>query len=102
MRKETEDQTRKRIEKNLRNSATDYADHAENTISKLQQTYSKKYHPDDHGLQYVPNKKFGVKDLFRNRRELDRPESEESGAPRVSPIRSSFVSELTLTIRVSV
>ncbi|KAH9057746.1 Rho GTPase activation protein [Lactarius vividus] len=80
---ETGDQTRKRIEENLRNSAAGYADHAENTISKLQQAYLKKYHPGDHshstiGLQHVSNRKFGVKDLFRGRRELDRVESEDS------------------------
>ncbi|KAH9007699.1 hypothetical protein EDB83DRAFT_700185 [Lactarius deliciosus] len=77
--KETGDQTRRRIEENLKNSAADYADHAENTISKLQQTYLKKYHLGDHthstiSLQQVSNRKFGVKDLFRNRR----VESEES------------------------
>ncbi|KAH9057734.1 hypothetical protein EDB87DRAFT_986754 [Lactarius vividus] len=79
--KETGDQTRKRIEKNLRNSAADYADHAENTISKLQQAYLKKYPPVDHShsttsLQQVPSRRFGV-NLFRNRRELDRAEFEE-------------------------
>ncbi|KAI9455784.1 Rho GTPase activation protein [Lactarius psammicola] len=80
--KESGDQTRKRIEMNLRNSATDYADHAENTISKLQQAYSKKYPPGDHahstGPQHVSNKRFGVKGLFWNRREFVRAESEES------------------------
>ncbi|KAH8996981.1 hypothetical protein EDB86DRAFT_3076909 [Lactarius hatsudake] len=78
---ETGDQTRKRIDKNLRNSAADYADHAENTISKLQQAYLKKYPPVDHShsttsFQHVPSRKFGV-NLFRNRRELDRAEFEE-------------------------
>ncbi|KAH9044598.1 hypothetical protein EDB85DRAFT_471359 [Lactarius pseudohatsudake] len=43
--KETEDQTRKRIEEDLNKSAANYADYAENTISKLQQAYFKKYHP---------------------------------------------------------
>ncbi|KAH9027959.1 hypothetical protein EDB85DRAFT_79269 [Lactarius pseudohatsudake] len=79
--KETGDQTRRRIEENLKNSAADYADHAENTISKLQQTYLKKYHLGDHNhstisLQQVSNRKFGVKDLFRNPNR--RVESEES------------------------
>ncbi|KAH9033843.1 hypothetical protein EDB84DRAFT_1561580 [Lactarius hengduanensis] len=78
---ETGDQTRRRIEENLKNSAADYADHAENTISKLQQTYLKKYHLGDHNhstisLQQVSNRKFGVKDLFRNPNR--RVESEES------------------------
>ncbi|KAH9032182.1 hypothetical protein EDB85DRAFT_1275814 [Lactarius pseudohatsudake] len=79
--KETGDRTRKRIDKNLRNSAADYADHAENTISKLQQAYLKKYPPVDHShsttsFQHVPSRRFGV-NLFRNRRELDRAEFEE-------------------------
>ncbi|KAH8984612.1 hypothetical protein EDB92DRAFT_1475361 [Lactarius akahatsu] len=79
--KETGDQTRKRIDKNLRNSAPDYADHAENTISKLQQAYLTKYPPVDHShsttsFQHVPSRRFGV-NLFRNRRELDRAEFEE-------------------------
>ncbi|KAH8979723.1 hypothetical protein EDB86DRAFT_609691 [Lactarius hatsudake] len=78
--KETGDQTRRRIEENLKNSAADYADHAENTISKLQQAYLKKYHLEDQSfisLQHVSNRRFGV-NLFRNRRELDRVESEDS------------------------
>ncbi|KAF8269723.1 Rho GTPase activation protein [Lactarius quietus] len=43
--KETEGQTRKRVEEGLEDSAAKYADHAENTIMKLQQAYLKKYHP---------------------------------------------------------
>ncbi len=39
-----EDQTRKRVEKDLEESAAKYADYAENTILKLQQAYLKKYH----------------------------------------------------------
>jgi len=43
--KESNDGTRKRIEKDLKGSAARYADFAENKISKLQQAYLKKYHP---------------------------------------------------------
>ncbi|KAH9055025.1 hypothetical protein EDB87DRAFT_1356344 [Lactarius vividus] len=46
--KETEDQTRKRVEEGLEESAAKYADHAENTILKLQQAYLKKHHPRQH------------------------------------------------------
>ena len=84
---------KRRVEKDLRNSTADYADYAENTISKLQQAYSKKYLPGDHahsiGPQHGSSKK--LKDIFRNRRELDRVESEESGAPIVSPMGSHSV-----------
>ena len=37
--------TRKRMEEDLTASASDYTNFAENTISKLQQAYLKKYHP---------------------------------------------------------
>jgi len=43
--KETKDETRKRIEKDLKNSAKQYTDYAEKEISKLQEAYIKKYHP---------------------------------------------------------
>ncbi|KAF8269720.1 hypothetical protein EI94DRAFT_1785199 [Lactarius quietus] len=45
MLKEMEDQTRKRVEEGLEDSAANYADHVENTIMKLQQAYWKKYNP---------------------------------------------------------
>jgi len=41
--KKTNDETRKRIEKDLKNK--EYTDYAENRISKLQEAYFKKYHP---------------------------------------------------------
>ncbi|KAH9017975.1 hypothetical protein EDB85DRAFT_2154823 [Lactarius pseudohatsudake] len=63
-------QTRKRLEMNLRNSAADYANHAENTIAKLQQTSLKKYPPGDR----ASTKKFS---LF-SKNKLDHSESEES------------------------
>ena len=44
IRKETENQTRQRVGKDLEDSAAKYSDHTENTILKLQQTYLKKYH----------------------------------------------------------
>jgi len=43
--KEIEDRTRQRVEEDLEDSAVKYADHAENTIMKLQQAYSKKNNP---------------------------------------------------------
>ncbi|KAI9431839.1 hypothetical protein BJY52DRAFT_1341106 [Lactarius psammicola] len=43
--KESNAETGKRIEKDLKRSATKYADHAENKILKLQQPYFKRYHP---------------------------------------------------------
>ncbi|KAH9179052.1 hypothetical protein EDB89DRAFT_1925124 [Lactarius sanguifluus] len=74
--KETEDQTRKRVEEGLKQSAAKYADHAENAILKLQQAYSKKYHPRQYAQstdasQDVPNKRFGnmVSGLFGGRQE---------------------------------
>jgi len=47
--RESRDQLRKGIEKELKKSAAarGYADHAENTISKLQQAYLKKYYPQE-------------------------------------------------------
>ncbi|KAI9460478.1 Rho GTPase activation protein [Lactarius psammicola] len=68
--KETEDQKRERIEEDLNKSAANYADYAENTISKLQQAYFKKYHP-----------RFGgnVSAAFHGRREVLRePEPAKS------------------------
>ncbi|KAH8992689.1 hypothetical protein EDB92DRAFT_1945106 [Lactarius akahatsu] len=69
----------KRVEEGLKQSAAKYADHAENTISKLQQAYSKKYHPRQYAQsadvskcsQDVPNKRFGnmVSALFGGRQE---------------------------------
>ena len=78
MRKETNDETRKRIEKDLRRSTAKYADHVENEISKLRQAYLKKHHPvESHSTEVlqrpedVRNKRFGgkVSVLFRGRRE---------------------------------
>ncbi|KAF8269717.1 hypothetical protein EI94DRAFT_906828 [Lactarius quietus] len=43
--KETEEQTRNRVEEGLEDSAANYAKHTENTIMKLQQAYLKKYNP---------------------------------------------------------
>ncbi|KAH9037706.1 RhoGAP domain-containing protein [Lactarius hengduanensis] len=77
--KETEDRTRKRVEEGLEESAAKYADHAENTILRLQQTYLKKHHPRQYpqsadasqGSQDVPNKGFGNRffGLFGSRQE---------------------------------
>ncbi|KAI9455786.1 Rho GTPase activation protein [Lactarius psammicola] len=101
------DRTRKRIEENLRNSATEYADHVENTISKLQQAYFKKYyqggyyhsahvprHPQD-----APNKRFGdkVSTLFRGKRGFKHTELEETGTD-TSNLKVSFRRALSLSI----
>ncbi len=79
IRKESKDETRKWIEEDLEGSAAKYADHAEDTISKLQQAYLKKYHPRQYAHstevlqrpQDVPNKRFGgrVLALFHGKRE---------------------------------
>ncbi|KAI9433271.1 hypothetical protein H4582DRAFT_2101678 [Lactarius indigo] len=89
--KETEDQIRRRVEEGLEESAAKYADHAENTILKLQQAYLKKHHPRQYPQstdvsqhsQDVPNKKFGnrVSAIFGGRQEdlggLEPSKSEE-------------------------
>ncbi|KAI9430914.1 hypothetical protein H4582DRAFT_2103458 [Lactarius indigo] len=77
---EMQDETRMRIAEDLKKSAANYVDHAENKVSKLQQAYFKKYFPrecahsidDSRGQQDIPaNKRFGdkVSALFRGRRE---------------------------------
>jgi hypothetical protein len=63
-------------------TAANYADHAENEISKLQQAYLKKYYPqhsteDSQHPQDVQNNRFGgnASGLIRGRREdLREPE----------------------------
>ncbi|KAH9029682.1 hypothetical protein EDB85DRAFT_1508451 [Lactarius pseudohatsudake] len=89
--KETEDQTRKRVEEGLEESTAKYADHSENTILKLQQAYLKKRHPHQypqstnvsHHFQDGPNKRLGkrVSTIFRGRQEdiggLESSKSEE-------------------------
>ncbi|KAH9017970.1 hypothetical protein EDB85DRAFT_1897394 [Lactarius pseudohatsudake] len=93
--KETKDETRKRIEEDLKGTAGKYADYAENTISKLQRAYLQKYYPQQcaHSTdasrcpQDVPNKMFGgkVSALFRSRKEDSRdPEPTKSGSEEVS------------------
>ncbi|KAI9433269.1 hypothetical protein H4582DRAFT_2082416 [Lactarius indigo] len=88
---ETEDRTRKRVEEGLEESAAKYADHAENTILKLQQAYLKKHHPrqapQSADVSQYPqdglNKRFGnkVSALFGSRQEdlggLEPSKSEE-------------------------
>jgi hypothetical protein len=78
VRKETNEKSRKRIEKGLKESTAKYADHVEKDISKLQQAYLKKYHPlKSHSTEVLQrpedgrNKTFGgkVSALFRGRRE---------------------------------
>jgi hypothetical protein len=74
MRKEMKDETRKRIEDDLKASAALYANHAESKISKFQQAYLKKYHLGPLEVLRRPdgrNQGFGGKmsALFRGRRE---------------------------------
>jgi hypothetical protein len=60
------DRKRKRVEDDLKRSTSAYADHAENTISKLQQAYLKKYQSQQYDYfsdasqnpQDVPNNGF--------------------------------------------
>ncbi|KAF8269705.1 hypothetical protein EI94DRAFT_1724484 [Lactarius quietus] len=77
---ETKDETRNRIKDDLKGSAEKYADHVENTISRLQRAYSKKYRFESHSTEVsqrpedVRNRRFGgrVSSLFRGRREDSR------------------------------
>jgi hypothetical protein len=89
--KESNNEIRNRMKDNLNMSASAYADYAENTVSKLQQAYSKKYQRQQHAHststsqhpQDVPNKRPPnrnvVSALFRGRRE-DRREPEPAKA----------------------
>ncbi|KAH8996920.1 hypothetical protein EDB86DRAFT_3076814 [Lactarius hatsudake] len=96
IRKETESRTRKRVEEGLEESASKYADHAENTILRLQQTYLKNHHPRQHpqsddtsqGSQDVPNKGFGDRffGLFGSRQEdlgAREPSKSEDGTANI-------------------
>ena len=64
--KDSNDKTRKRIEEDLKISASAYADYAETTVSTLQQGYLRKYQPQRYvssakvsqNSQFVPNKRF--------------------------------------------
>ncbi|KAH9032140.1 hypothetical protein EDB85DRAFT_1890802 [Lactarius pseudohatsudake] len=98
---EMQDEIRTRIEEDLKKSAAQYANHAENTISKLQQAYLKKYFPrecarsidDLRGHRDIPtNKRFGdkVSGLFRGRREDLR---EPGPAKPTKPPKSEEVSD---------
>jgi hypothetical protein len=73
--KRLNDRKRERVEHDLKRSTSGYADHAEHTISKLQQAYLKKYQSQQYDYladasqhpQDVPNDGFGsrVSSLFR-------------------------------------
>ena len=97
VRKETEDQTRKRVEEGLEDSAAKYADHAENTILKLQQAYLKKYNPRQYAYsndasqhpEDGPNRRLSgrVSALFRGRQEDSQglePAKSEEGIANIS------------------
>ncbi|KAH9008426.1 hypothetical protein EDB83DRAFT_2531807 [Lactarius deliciosus] len=108
---EVEDQTRKRVEEGLEESATKYADHAENTILRLQQAYLKKHNPRQYAqstdaLQYsqdVPKKKFGntvsVSAQFGGRQE-DLGGVEPSTSEEVSDDRRRRAVSLLNTLRL--
>ncbi|KAH9051873.1 hypothetical protein EDB87DRAFT_630949 [Lactarius vividus] len=109
--KETEDQTRKRVEEGLEESAAKYADHTENTILRLQQTYLKKPNPRQYAqstdvLQYsqdVPNKRVGnsvsVSTQFGGRQE-DSGGLEPSKSEEVSDDRRRSAVSLLNTLRL--
>jgi hypothetical protein len=91
VRKESNDKTRERIERDLNTSAANYADYAENMVSKLQQAYFRKYQPQQHansanGLRHpqdIPNKRFGrmVSALFCGRWEDSREPEHAKAVP---------------------
>ena len=67
------------MEENLTESASDYANFAENSISELQQAYLKKYYPRQysHPTQNAPNNRPGGKKLPAPRlKQRSRPEDE--------------------------
>jgi hypothetical protein len=88
--KKSKAETSARIKRDLKASAAKYANHAENSISPLQQAYLKKYHPQEYsrstGVLHHPvdirNKGIGekVSTIFRGRRESFR-ESEPLPEP---------------------
>ena len=85
-------ETRERLQEDLKRSAEEYADHAENEIAKLQEAYLRKYLPQQYAYstkvsqrpQDLPNKRVGGKMsvLFRGRREdLQEPDSAKPSPP---------------------
>ncbi|KAI9433252.1 hypothetical protein H4582DRAFT_2131697 [Lactarius indigo] len=79
--KEAEDQTRKRVEEGLKESAAMYADHTENTVLKLQQAYLKTHHPRQYS-QNSPNKRPGIGDGRQEDLRREPSESKE-GVPDI-------------------
>ncbi|KAH9161827.1 hypothetical protein EDB89DRAFT_2080249 [Lactarius sanguifluus] len=82
---ETKAQRGKQIEEDLKESSARYADYAENTVSKLQEAYSKKSHPQHstdlpRRSQGTTNKGFGsrLSALFRRREDSRAPEPAKS------------------------
>jgi hypothetical protein len=109
VRKETNDKTRKRIEKDLKSTTAFYADCAENEMLKLQQAYSKKHHPvESHSSEVlqraedVRNKRFGgkVSALFRGWRE-DLREPELAKQVAKAAMSEEGISEITHAFQVS-
>ena len=94
------DETRKRIKEDLKESAAKYADHVENTISKLQLAYLKEHNPLEysHSTEVLQrpeddrSKRFGgkISALFRGWREdvrepeLAKPIKSEEGIANIT------------------
>ena len=105
--KEANDKTRRRIERDLKSSAENYADYAENTVSKLQQAYLRKYQPQQHASsanisqnpQDISNKTFGLKmsSFFRSRREDSREPEPAKPAPS-----EEGIAEVTYALQLGV
>ncbi|KAH8989334.1 Rho GTPase activation protein [Lactarius hatsudake] len=94
--KATEDRTRKRVEEGLERSAANYADHAENTILKLQQAYLKKHHPRQHS-QDGQNKRSGNGD--GQQEDLGRREPSESEGVSDDDCRKAVTSLNTFRLK---
>ena len=95
-------QTRKRLTEELKKSAEDYANHAENTLSKLGRVYLKKYQDYVRPVEVArrtpdpSNMRSRFSSLFRGRRETegtepDVAEAEEVGASIILVIPILFL-----------
>ncbi|KAH9057751.1 Rho GTPase activation protein [Lactarius vividus] len=104
--KESLAQTRKRLKEELRTSAEDYANHAENTLSKLGRVYLKKYQdyvrpaeiPRRTPEPSAPNKRIGSRfsSLFRGRRETEDTESDVAEPEEVGALITLVIPILLL------
>ena len=90
-RKASEDETRKRVQEALKASTAESANYAENTISKFQRAYLKKYYPWEHSTsapQGASDKWFGygiqVPALLRGLREPVKSEEDKEGIANIA------------------